>query len=116
MDRIDFRSDTVSWPTPAMREAMAHAQVGDDVYGEDPTVNALEARAAAKTGKEAALFVSSGTMSNLIAILSHATRGDEAIVGDAYHTYCWEAGGMATLGGVVPRPLPVDQTWPNGAG
>jgi threonine aldolase len=93
-----------------MREAMAHAQVGDDVYGEDPTVNALEARAATKTGKEAALFVSSGTMSNLIAILSHATRGDEAIVGDAYHTYCWEAGGMATLGGVVPHPLPVDQT------
>lgn len=108
MNRIDFRSDTVTWPTPAMRDAMAHADVGDDVYGEDPTVNALEARAAALTGKEAALFVASGTMGNLTAILTHANRGDEAIVGEAYHTYCWEAGGMATLGGVVPRPLPVD--------
>lgn len=108
MDRIDFRSDTVTWPTPAMRQAMHTAPLGDDVYGEDPTVNRLEALAAAKTGKEAALFVASGTMGNLTAILSHTTRGDEAIVGDAYHTYCWEAGGMATLGGVVPHPLPVD--------
>ncbi len=108
MDRIDFRSDTVTWPTPAMREAMAHAPVGDDVYGEDPTVNQLEALAAAKTGKEAGLFVASGTMGNLTAILSHATRGEEAICGEDAHTYLWEAGGMASLGGVVPHPLPTD--------
>lgn len=108
MDRIDFRSDTVSWPTPTMRAAMAAAPVGDDVYGEDPTVNQLEALAAAKVGKEAALFVASGTMGNLVGILSHATRGDEAIVGQDAHTYCWEAGGMATLGGIVPHPLSTD--------
>ena len=109
MDRIDFRSDTVSWPTPAMREAMARAPVGDDVYGEDPTVNELEALAATKTGKEAGLFVASGTMGNLTAVLTHATRGDQAIVGQDAHTYRAEAGGMATLGGVVPYPLPTDQ-------
>ncbi|KAA3663975.1 MAG: low-specificity L-threonine aldolase [Chloroflexi bacterium] len=108
MDRIDFRSDTVSWPTPAMRTAMANAELGDDVYGEDPTVNQLEALAAAKVGKEAGLFVASGTMGNLVAILAHANRGDEAILGEDAHTFCWEAGGMATLGGVVPRPLPTD--------
>ena len=109
MDRVDFRSDTVSWPTPAMREAMASARVGDDVYGEDPTVNELEALAAVKTGKEAALFVASGTMGNLTAILSHATRGDEAIVGADSHTYLWEAGGMAAVGGIVPHPQPTDE-------
>ncbi|MCP4426130.1 MAG: low-specificity L-threonine aldolase [Chloroflexi bacterium] len=108
MDRIDFRSDTVTWPTPAMREAMTNAPVGDDVYGEDPTVNQLEALAAAKTGKEAGLFVASGTMGNLAAILTHASRGDEAIVGQDSHTYLWEAGGMASLGGVIPHPLPTD--------
>lgn len=108
MDRIDFRSDTVSWPTPQMREAMATATVGDDVYGEDPTVLELEATAAEMMGKEAAVFVSSGTMGNLVAILSHTTRGDEAIMGEDSHTYCSEAGGMATLGGVMPRPLPTD--------
>ncbi|MCA9976659.1 MAG: low-specificity L-threonine aldolase [Anaerolineales bacterium] len=108
MDRIDFRSDTVTWPTPAMRQAMANAAVGDDVYGEDPTVIQLESLAAAKTGKEAGLFVASGTMGNLIAILSHATRGEEAICGEDAHTYLWEAGGMASLGGVVPHPLPTD--------
>lgn len=108
MDRIDFRSDTVTWPTPAMREAMANAAVGDDVYGEDPTVNQLEALAAAKTGKEAGLFVTSGTMGNLTAILCHATRGEEAICGQDAHTYLWEAGGMASLGGIVPHPLPTD--------
>lgn len=108
MDRYDFRSDTVTWPTPAMRAAMAEAAVGDDVYGEDPTVNRLEAMAAERLGMEAGLFVASGTMGNLVSILAHATRGDEAIVGDAYHTFNWEAGGMATLGGIVPRPLPVD--------
>ena len=108
MDKIDFRSDTVTWPTPAMRAAMAHAAVGDDVYGEDPTVNALEALAAGKVGMEAGLFVASGTMGNLAAILSHAARGDEAIMGEDAHTYLWEAGGMAVLGGVVPHPLPTD--------
>ncbi|HEX6386147.1 MAG TPA: beta-eliminating lyase-related protein, partial [Anaerolineae bacterium] len=108
MDRIDFRSDTVSWPTPSMREAMARAPVGDDVYSEDPTVNELEALTATKVGKEAGLFVASGTMGNLTAILSHATRGDQAIVGRDAHTYRAEAGGMATLGGIVPYPLPTD--------
>lgn len=108
MDKIDFRSDTVTWPTPTMRVAMAQAIVGDDVYGEDPTVNELEALAANMTGKEAALFVSSGTMGNLTAILSHAGRGDEAIVGLDSHSYLHEAGGMAALGGVTPFPLPTD--------
>ena len=108
MDKIDFRSDTVSWPTPAMREAMATALVGDDVYGEDPTVNELEALAAARTGKEAGLFVASGTMGNLSAVLSHAGRGDEAILGADCHVISWEAGGMAALGGVMPHPLPTD--------
>jgi threonine aldolase len=91
-----------------MREAMATAPVGDDVYGEDPTVNELEALAAAKVGKEAGLFVSSGTMGNLAAILSHANRGDQAIVGADAHTFNYEAGGMSVLGGIVPRPLPTD--------
>ena len=109
MEKTDFRSDTVSWPTPAMREAMAAARVGDDVYGEDPTVNALEALAAEKVGKEAGLFVASGTMGNLVAILTHAGRGEEAIVGADAHTISWEAGGMAVLGGIVPRPLPTDE-------
>ncbi len=108
MDRIDFRSDTVSWPTSAMREAMASAPVGDDVYGEDPTVNELEALAAAKTGKEAGLFVASGTMGNLSAILAHAGRGEEAILGSDSHVFSWEAGSMAALGGVIPHPLPTD--------
>ncbi|MEW5986680.1 MAG: GntG family PLP-dependent aldolase [Chloroflexota bacterium] len=98
----------MTWPTPIMREAMARARLGDDVYGEDPTVNELEAVAAAKVGKEAGLFVVSGTMGNTAAILTHAGRGDEAIVGQDGHTFCWEAGGMATLGGIVPRPLPTD--------
>jgi len=109
VDRIDFRSDTVSWPTPAMREAMASAAVGDDVYGEDPTVNELEQLAARRVGKQAGLFVPSGTMGNLAAILAHAQRGDEAIVGYESHTFQWEAGGMASLGGVMPHPLPTDE-------
>ena len=108
MDRIDFRSDTVSWPTPAMREAMAQARVGDDVYGEDPTVNELEALAATRVGKEAGLFVASGTMGNLTAVLTHAGRGDEAIMGADSHVISWEAGAIASLGGVVPRTLPTD--------
>ncbi len=109
MDRIDFRSDTVSWPTPAMRTAMAQAIVGDDVYGEDPTVIELEALAAAKTGMAAGLFVASGTMGNLTAILTHAQRGETAIVGADAHTFAHEAGGMAALGGVVPHPLMTDE-------
>jgi len=108
MDRIDFRSDTVGWPTPAMREAMATAVVGDDVYGEDPTVNRLERLAAERTGKQAGLFVASGTMGNLIAILGHAGRGDEAILGYDSHVFQWEGGGMAALGGITPHPLPND--------
>ena len=108
MDRIDFRSDTVSWPTLAMREAMANAPVGDDVYGEDPTINKLEALAAEMVGKEAGLFVASGTMGNLTAILSHAQRGDSAIVGEDSHTFRAEAGGMAVLGGILPTPMPTD--------
>ena len=108
MDRIDFRSDTVTWPTAAMREAMATANVGDDVYGEDPTVNALEEKAAALVGMEDALFVASGTMGNLVSILTHCGRGDEAIVGARSHTLTAEAGGMAALGGVIPRVLPTD--------
>lgn len=110
MDKIDFRSDTVSWPTPVMREAMAGARVGDDVYGEDGTVNELEAAAAALLGKESGLFVASGTMGNLVAILAHAQRGEEAIVGMDAHTFVHEAGGMAVLGGIVPCSLPTDQT------
>ena len=103
---IDLRSDTVTRPTPAMWEAMAHAEVGDDVLGEDPTVRRLESLAAEMVGKEAAMFVPSGTMANLSAILAHCQRGDEAILGDQAHTYLCEAGGIAALGGVHPRALP----------
>lgn len=88
---------------------MARAEVGDDVYGEDPTVNKLEALAAERVGKEAGLFVASGTMGNLAATLTHAQRGDEAIMGLEAHTFQWEAGGMASLGGVTPHPLPTDE-------
>ncbi len=108
MNKIDFRSDTVSWPTPEMREAMATAAVGDDVYGDDPTVNELEALAAEMTGKEAALFVSSGTQGNLISMMVHAGRGHEAIIGEDAHVFKYEAGGMAVLGSVVPKPVPTD--------
>lgn len=107
MDYIDLRSDTVTQPTAAMYEAMAHAELGDDVYGEDPTVNALEAEAAERFGKEAGLFVTSGTQGNLIALLSHAGRGDEAIIGDVSHTFKYEAGGMSALGGIMPHTIPV---------
>ncbi len=89
-----------------MREAMAAAEVGDDVYGEDPTINALEAKAAEVLGKEAALFVTSGTQSNFVALLTHCTRGDEYIVGQTAHTYRYEGGGGAVLGGIQPQPLP----------
>ncbi len=106
MNTVDLRSDTVTRPTPAMRAAMAAAEVGDDVFGDDPSVNALQERIAAMLGKEAALFVPSGTMSNLCALMSHCQRGDEAIVGQLAHTYRYEAGGAAVLGSIQPQPLP----------
>lgn len=106
MNPIDLRSDTVTRPTAAMREAMLRAEVGDDVYGEDPTVNALQARIAADLGFEAALFLPSGTQSNLCALLAHCERGDEYIVGMEAHTYKYEGGGAAVLGSIQPQPLP----------
>jgi len=106
MPMIDLRSDTVTRPTPAMREAMARAEVGDDVYGEDPTVNRLQEIAAARMGKEAALFVPSGTMGNLVAILAHCQRGDEVMLGDKSHTFLYEVGGISALGGIHSRQIP----------
>ena len=103
---VDLRSDTVTKPTAAMRAAMAAAEVGDDVFGDDPTVNALQERIAAMLGKQAALFVPSGTQSNLCALMSHCQRGDEALVGQMAHLYRYEAGGMAVLGSIQPQPLP----------
>lgn len=103
MDWIDLRSDTVTLPTPQMRAAMAEAEVGDDVYGEDPTINHLEDMSASLMGKEAGLFVPSGTMGNLAAILAHCGRGDEFILGHLSHTFLYEAGGAAALGGVTPH-------------
>ena len=103
---IDLRSDTVTHPTPAMREAMARAEVGDDVYREDPTVNHLEAMAAELLGKESALFVPSGTMGNLIGVLGHCQRGDEVIMGHLGHTFLFEGGGVSALGGVFVHTLP----------
>lgn len=102
---IDLRSDTVTLPTPQMRAAMANAELGDDVMGEDPTINRLEEMAAARLGKDAALFVASGTMGNLVALLTHCGRGDEVIVGDRAHSFVNEVGGMAALGGLQPRTL-----------
>ena len=98
MEYVDLRSDTVTKPTPEMREAMAEAEVGDDVYRDDPTVNRLEALAASMLGKEASLFVPSGTMGNLLALLVHCQRGDEVVVGGHSHIYLNEAGGLAALG------------------
>ena len=106
MDFIDLRSDTVTQPTPAMRQAMAQAVVGDDVYKEDPTIIRLQEMAAAKTGKEAGLFVPSGTMGNLIGVLAHCQRGDEVILGDKAHTFLYEAGGVSALGGVHSHQIP----------
>lgn len=103
---IDLRSDTVTRPTAAMREAMAQAEVGDDVFGDDPTINKLQSVAAEIMGKEAALFVASGTMGNLTAILAHCERGQEALIGDESHIYHYEAGGASALGGVVYHLLP----------
>ncbi|NDP42430.1 MAG: low-specificity L-threonine aldolase [Aromatoleum sp.] len=110
----DFRSDTVTRPTAAMRAAMAAAPVGDDVFGDDPSVNALQAEVAELLGFEAALFVPSGTQSNLIGVMTHCARGDEYIVGQQAHTYRYEAGGAAVLGSVQPQPLDnaVDGTLP----
>jgi threonine aldolase len=102
---IDFRSDTVTRPTAAMKQAMFDAPLGDDVFGDDPTVLRLQELAADMLGYEAALFMSSGTQSNLIALMTHCKRGEEAIVGQQWHTYRWEAGGMAVLGSIQPQPL-----------
>jgi threonine aldolase len=106
MNPVDLRSDTVTKPTPAMRAAMAAAEVGDDVYGDDPTVNAMQERVAALLGKEAALFMPTGTQSNLCALMAHCQRGDEYLVGQMAHTYRWEGGGAAVLGSIQPQPLP----------
>jgi threonine aldolase len=102
---IDLRSDTVTQPTAAMREAMLRAPLGDDVFGDDPTVNALQERIAQITGKEAALFMPTGTQSNLCALMAHCERGDEYIVGQNAHTYRYEGGGAAVLGSIQPQPL-----------
>jgi len=103
--RHDFRSDTVTKPSAGMRAAMAAAEVGDDVFGDDPTVNLLEQRMAGMLGKDAALFVPSGTMSNLLALMSHCGRGDEFIAGQNAHCYKYEAGGAAVLGSIQPQPI-----------
>ncbi|HEY8973747.1 MAG TPA: low-specificity L-threonine aldolase, partial [Burkholderiaceae bacterium] len=102
---IDLRSDTVTRPTPAMRDAMFAAPLGDDVFGDDPSVNALQERIAALLGKEAALFMPTGTQSNLAALMSHCQRGDEYLVGQMAHTYRWEGGGAAVLGSIQPQPI-----------
>ncbi|NJD87384.1 MAG: low-specificity L-threonine aldolase [Betaproteobacteria bacterium] len=108
---IDLRSDTVTRPTPAMREAMARAEVGDDVFGDDPTVQALEARTAGHFGLEAGLFFPTGTQSNLAALMAHCGRGEEVIVGQDAHTYRYEGGGAAVLGSIQPQPI---QNLPDG--
>ncbi len=105
MRTVDLRSDTLTKPTPAMRLAMAEAEVGDDVFGEDPTVKRLEEMAAERMGKEAALFVVSGTMGNLVSQLAHCGRGDEIILGDRAHTFLFEQGGSASLGGIHPHTV-----------
>ena len=108
MKNVDLRSDTVTHPTEAMRLAMYQAEVGDDVFGEDPTVNRLEALAAKKMGKEAALFTTSGTMSNLVAVLTHTRHGNEIILGSEAHIFLNEVGGAAALGGVMMRTVSND--------
>ena len=108
MRQIDLRSDTVTQPTPEMRTVMAEAPVGDDVFGDDPTINRLEQTAAQILGTEAAIFASSGTQTNLLALLSHCQRGDEYIVGQAAHTYRYEAGGAAVLGSIQPQPIDLE--------
>lgn len=106
MEEIDLRSDTITLPTEEMRTAMANAELGDDVYREDPTVNLLEQKSAQITGKEAALFTPSGTMSNLLAIMTHTSHGDEIIIGDQSHILWYEVGGASSIGGVVLRTVP----------
>ena len=106
MNIVDLRSDTVTKPTVEMREAMAKAEVGDDVFGEDPMINLLQEKAADKMGKPAGLFIPSGTMGNLLAVLVHCQRGDEAIMGDKGHTFLYEGGGISALGGVFAHTLP----------
>ena len=108
MRTVDFRSDTKTLPTPEMRDAIRHAELGDDVGGEDPTVNRLEALAADMMGKEAAVLVTSGTMGNLVALLLHCGKGDQAIVGDRSHIYLAEGGGASALGGIAYHPIPND--------
>ena len=105
MPRVDLRSDTVTRPTPGMREAMAHALVGDDVFADDPSVNALQEKIANLLGFEAALFMPTGTQSNLCGLLAHCQRGDEYIVGQMAHCYRWEGGGAAVFGSIQPQPL-----------
>jgi threonine aldolase len=105
---IDLRSDTTSQPTDAMRARMAAAAVGDDVFGDDPGVNALQEKVAQLAGKEAALLLPSGTQSNLVALLSHCQRGEEYIVGQDYHSYLYEAGGGAVFGSLQPQPIAVE--------
>ena len=102
---IDLRSDTVTKPTQEMREVMAKAEVGDDVWGDDPTVKQLEALAADQTGMDAAIFAASGTQTNLIALMCHCQRGDEYLVGQTAHTYKYEGGGAAVLGSIQPQPI-----------
>ncbi len=106
MNRIDLRSDTVTLPTPEMLEAIRHAPLGDDVYGEDPTVNRLQELAAAKLGKERALLVTSGTQGNLVSILAQTRKGEEIILEASAHTYRTEAGGLCIVGGLIPNPIP----------
>ena len=106
MRQVDLRSDTLTRPTPSMLKAMAEAEVGDDVFGEDPTINKLEDMAADRLGKEAALFVASGTMGNLVSLLAHCGRGDEIILGDFSHTFYSEQGGSAAIAGIHPRTIP----------
>jgi len=106
MEWVDLRSDTITRPTPAMREAGLAAPVGDDVFGDDPTVNALQERCAAELGFEQGLFVASGTQSNLVGLMAHCERGDEYLVGSEAHTYKFEGGGAAVLGSIQPQPIP----------
>ena len=106
MRHVELRSDTMTRPTPAMRKAMAEAEVGDDVFGEDPTVNRLEAMAAERLGKEAALFVPSGTMANLVSQMAHCGRGDEMILGSLAHSFYYEQGGSAAVAAIHPRTVP----------
>jgi len=105
MGIIDLRSDTVTLPTPAMLEAIYNAELGDDVFCEDPTTNRLEEMAAERMGKEAALLVVSGTMGNLVCTLTHCARGEEVILGDRSHTFLYESGGMSALGGIHPHTI-----------